>query len=135
LYNLSGNGVFDTTLNGAGFPANGDFGNAVIKVSPGGGLHVTDYFTMHNTVQESNTDADLGSGGILLLPDLIDAGGQVRQLALAAGKDGNIYVLNRDNMGKFNPVADNIYQELIGALPGGVWSSPAYFNGAVYYGP
>lgn len=135
LYNLSGNGVFGTMLNGAGFPANGDFGNAVVEVSSVGGLHVADYFTMHNTVAESNADADLGSGGALLLPDLFDGGGVVRHLMLAAGKDGNIYVLDRDNLGKFSANADNIYQELIGALPGGMWGSPAYFNGAVYYGP
>jgi len=46
-----------------------------------------------------------------------------------------LYVVNRDNMGKFDPSANNIYQELAGALPGGVWSMPAYFNNAIYYGP
>ncbi len=135
LYNLSGNGEFDTTLDANGFPANGDYGNAVVKVSPTSGLQVVDYFTMSNTVAESSADTDLGSGGILILPDLTDSHGVIQHLALAAGKDGNIYVLNRDNMGKFSPAGNNIYQELSGALPGGIWSSPAYFNGAVYYGP
>jgi hypothetical protein len=56
-------------------------------------------------------------------------------LALGAGKDGNIYVVDRDNMGKFNAGEDNIHQELDGVLAGGTWSAPAYFNNAVYYGP
>lgn len=38
-------------------------------------------------------------------------------------------------MGKFNFGSNNIYQELAGVLPGGVWSMPAFFNGIVYYGP
>ena len=78
---------------------------------------------------------DLGSGGAILLPDLNDNNGQVHHLAVGAGKDSNIYVVDRDNMGKFNPNNDNaIYQELVGALPGGVWANPAYFNNTVYYG-
>jgi hypothetical protein len=135
LYFLDGNGTFDTTLNGQGFPANGDYGNAFMKLSLSGGLAVADYFTMFNTVQESDNDTDLGSGGAMILPDLTDNQGQVHHLAVGAGKDTNIYVVNRDNMGKFNPNNDSaIYQEIDGALPGGVWSMPAYFNNTVYYG-
>jgi outer membrane protein assembly factor BamB len=70
-----------------------------------------------------------------VLPDLTDGVGQTWHLAVGAGKDSNLYVVNRDNMGKFSPSANNIYQELAGALPGGVWSMPAYFNNAIYYGP
>jgi len=54
---------------------------------------------------------------------------------VGAGKDGNIYMVDRNNMGKFNPQNDSaIYQELDGALPGGAWSMPAYYNGEVYFG-
>ena len=135
IYFLDGNGTFDTTLNGQGFPINGDFGNGFIKLSTSGGLAVADYFNMHNTVNESNADEDLGSGGAIVLPDLTDNTGQVHHLAVGAGKDSNIYVVNRDNMGKFNPNNDSaIYQELDGVLPGGVWANPAYFNNTVYYG-
>lgn len=135
IYFLDANGTFDTTLNSQGFPINGDYGNAFMKVSNSSGqLAVADYFNMHNTVQESNADEDLGSGGCVVLPDLMDNNGQVHHLAVGAGKDTNIYVVNRDNMGKFNPNNDSaIYQEIDGALPGGVWSSPAYFNNTVYY--
>jgi hypothetical protein len=134
IYFLDGNGTFDTTLDGNGFPINGDYGNAFVKLSVAGQLAVADYFNMHNTVQESDADEDLGSGGAMILPDLTDSQGHVRHLAVGAGKDTNIYVVDRDNMGKFNPSSDNIYQEILGVLPGGVWAMPAYFNNTVYYG-
>jgi len=70
----------------------------------------------------------------MLLPDLTDAGNGVRHLVIGAGKDGNIYVVDRDSMGKFSPASNNIFQVLTGVLPGGIWSTPAYFNGSVYYG-
>jgi hypothetical protein len=135
IYFLDANGTFDTTLTAGGFPNSGDYGNAFIKLSTSSGLAVADYFNMHNTVTESNNDQDLGSGGELLLPDLTDGSGNVHHLAIGAGKDGIIYVVNRDNMGKFNSGSDAIYQEISGALSGEVFSSPAYFNNTVYYGP
>jgi hypothetical protein len=136
IYLITGNGTFDTTLNGSGFPAKGDYGNAFVKISTAqNSLSVADYFTMSNTVSESANDADFGSGGEMLLPDLTNNSGTVEHLAVGAGKDTNLYVVNRDNMGKFNAANDNaIYQQIDGALPGGVWAAPAYFNGAVYYG-
>jgi len=134
IYFLDANGDFDTSMNASGFPSNGDFGNAFIKLSTSGGLAVADYFEMFNQQQENSTDTDLGSGGALVLPDLTGGAGQTVHLAVGAGKDTNIYVVNRDAMGKFNPNSNNIYQELAGALPGGAYSMPAYFNGTVYYG-
>ncbi len=135
IYFLDANGTFDTTLNSSGFPTNGDFGNGFVKVSTSGGsLSVADYFETSNTVSESAGDEDLGSGGALVLPDLQDTSGTVHHLAVGAGKDSNIYVVNRDSMGKFNAQNDNaIYQEISGAI-GGVFSMPAYFNNTVYYG-
>jgi len=134
IYFLDANGDFDTSMNASGFPSNGDFGNAFIKLSTSGGLAVADYFEMFTQQQENSTDTDLGSGGALVLPDLSDGAGQTVHLAVGAGKDTNIYLVNRDAMGKFNPNSNNIYQELAGALPGGVYSMPAYFNSTVYYG-
>jgi hypothetical protein len=136
IYFLDANGTFDTTLNANGFPANSDFGNGFIKVSTTGtSLAVADYFETSNTVSESAGDEDLGSGGALVLPDLTDISGTVHHLAVGAGKDSKIYVVNRDSMGKFNPQGDSaIYQEISGGISGGVWSMPAYFNNTVYYG-
>jgi len=65
---------------------------------------------------------------------LSDGAGNTLHLAVGAGKDSNLYVVNRDAMGKFSPNGNNIYQELPGALAGGVWAAPAYFNSTVYYG-
>jgi hypothetical protein len=137
IFFLDANGTFDTTLNSRGFPNKGDFGNGFIRLSTKSGkLAVADYFNTFNTVSESNSDTDLGSGGVLLLPPLKDAAGKTWALAVGAGKDGNIYVVNRNNMGKFNPGNDSaIYQELDGVLPGGMWASPAFFGGNIYFGP
>ena len=135
IFFLDANGVFDTTLNSSGFPSSADYGNAFIRLTTKGGLAVADYFEMDNGVQESDDDTDLGSGGAILLPNLKDSSGNTWQLAAGAGKDSNLYVVNRNSMGKFNSSSNNIYQELAGALPGGIWSMPAYFDGRLYFGP
>jgi hypothetical protein len=90
---------------------------------------------MFNSVAESNADEDLGSGGVLLLPDVTDSTGNVRHLGAGAGKDRNVYLFDRDNMGKFNPAGNtNIYQQLPTALGGNEFASPAWFNGFLYFG-
>lgn len=135
IYFLAANGTFDSTLNANGFPARGDFGNAFMKLSLNGGvLGAADYFAMSNVASENNTDADLGSGGALVLPDMVDVNNVTRHLAVGAGKDSHIYLVDRDNMGKFNPTVDSNYQDLPGALGNGEFAMPAYFNGAIYYG-
>jgi hypothetical protein len=135
IYFLDANGIFDTTLNASGFPNQGDYGNAFMKLSTSGGaLAVADYFEMSNGMTESDGDVDLGSGGTIVLPDLQDGTGHTWHLAVGAGKDSNLYLVNRDSMGKFNSGSNNIYQELDGALPGGIWAMPAYFNNTIYYG-
>ncbi len=136
VYLLTGNGPFETTINVAGFPSGGDYGNSFLKIAASGGkLSVADYFTMWNVSAETTQDLDLGSGGQLLLPDLTDSTGTVRHLLVGAGKDGNIYVVSRDRMGEYSPNGNNIWQELDGALaPDGIWGSPAYFNNTLYYG-
>ena len=135
IFLLDANGTFDTALDANGFPNQGDFGNAFLKISTANRqLSVADYFEMFNQGMENGSDEDLGSGGALVLPDLTDSSGHRRHLAVGAGKDSNIYVVDRDAMGKFNPSANNIYQEIQGALSGLVFSMPAYFNNTVYYG-
>jgi hypothetical protein len=135
IYCLAANGTLDVTLTN-GLPSLGDYGNAFIKISTASNrLAVTDYFATFDTPYQNTQDLDLGSGGALVLPDMVDAQGQVRQLAVGAGKDQNIYLVDRSNMGKYNSANNNaIYQELPNALVGGIWSMPAYFNGTLYYG-
>ena len=135
IYLLTANGVFETTMDANGFPNKQDYGNSFLKISTAGGsLSIVDYFTMYNEVAESNGDQDLGSGGGMLLPDLMDSTNTVRHLMLGAGKDANIYVVNRDSMGKFNANGNSqIWQQVSGVLAS-VFSTPAYFNGTVYYG-
>jgi hypothetical protein len=134
IYVILANGDFDTTLNSSGFPTNGDCGNCFAKISSAATPTLLDYFTPLNTVAESYSDTDFGSGGELLLPDIVDNSGNTHHLGVGSGKDGNIYVVDRDNMGKFNGSADNIYQLITGQLAGGVWAKPSYFNNTVYYG-
>lgn len=148
IYAMSANGVFDVILTADGFPSGNDYGNSILRLSPaaGGTMAVLDYFTMFNTVAESDSDTDLASGGLMLLPDQVDAAGATRHLAVGAGKDQNIYVVDRDNLGKFNTGSDdNAYQPLLDAFPvyaaascggpgpGGVYGAPVFFNGTVFY--
>jgi|SRR5438552_1241709 len=136
IFFLDGNGTFDTTLDSKGFPSMGDYGNAFVKLSTKNNvLSVADYFNQFDTVAQSNADQDLGSGGAMLIPAQKDAAGTLHYLAIGAGKDKKIYIVDRTNMGKFNSVSNNIYQEVDGALGGGCWSMPAYYNNWVYYGP
>src|SRR5262249_5826620 len=113
-----GNGTFDNTLDARGFPSAGDFGNSFLKLSIGPAnkqLTLADYFATFDQAQQNANDIEIGAGGVVLLPDLLDSSGTVRRLAVAAGKDKRIYVLDRDNPGRFNPSANNIYQEIDGA--------------------
>jgi outer membrane protein assembly factor BamB len=132
VYLLDGNGTFDSTLSG-GFPVNSDYGNAFLKFSST--LHVKDYFQVRDVVFANTHDIDLGSGSVLILPDLVDSGHHTKHLAVGAGKDGHIYVVDRDNMGKFNSESNNIWQDITSGLGSSVFSGSAYFNGKVYFGP
>jgi len=134
VYFIDGNGTFNPTLNAQGFPVDGDLGDAFIKLSATPTLVATDYFAMYDVVAQAAADNDFGSGGAMLLPDQTASDGTVKHLAVGAGKDTHIYLVDRDNMGKFNSTTNNIRQELIGVLTGGIWGSPAYFNSVVYYG-
>jgi fibronectin type 3 domain-containing protein len=142
LYVTTGNGTFDSQLNAQGFPVNGNYGNSVLKlqVDPtstpsnpninGYGLKVVDYFTPFNQAQLSIIDDDLGSSGALILPDSVGSTAN-RRLLLTAGKEGRIYLINRDNMGKYSATQDNVVQSIVRGV-NGLTSTPAYFNGSVY---
>jgi hypothetical protein len=134
IYFIIGNGDFGETLASDGLPANGNCGNCFAKISSGVPMKLLDYFATSTTVDQSRADTDFGSGGPVLLPDVVDATGKTRHLAVGSGKDTVIFVLDRDNMGKFESSKNNVYQEIDGQLAAGVFAKPSYFNGAVYYG-
>jgi chitodextrinase len=130
IYYSTGNGGFDVNTGGA------DYGEAVQKISPTGAA--LDYFAPWDQASLSANNLDLSSAGPVLLVD--QTTGPVPHLMIVASKNGTIYVLNRDNMGHFNSTNDNqIVQSLVSVLPNGNngagnYSSPAYFNGYVYFG-
>ena len=128
LYVLAGNGSFDATngLNGTGF------GDSFIKLSSSNGLAAIDYFAPYNQSYLAAHDLDLGSGGAVLLPDSVGSATHPH-LLIGCGKEGTIYLLDRDNLGHFNSKNNNqIVQQLLLAI-NGTWSSPAYFNNRVYF--
>jgi hypothetical protein len=144
IYLVTANGGFEASLDANGFPSMGDFGNSFMRISTaGGGLTVADYFAPYNTSFLSQHDLDLGGGGSILLPDQVDSGGTTRHLMVGAGKDGNLYMVNRDAMSHFNTSTNNNWQTIpsifgnrgVDPLNGtsGIWSTPAYFNGRIYY--
>jgi hypothetical protein len=90
---------------------------------------VKDYFTPFDQAALNRDDADLGSGGPLLIPQ---QPGSKEQLLVAGGKGGEIYVLNRDALGKFN-ASDNRNALQTIRVGGGIFSAPAYWNGHLFY--
>ena len=126
LYVVSGNGSFDYSSGG------GDLGESYVKLSTSGGLAVADYFTPFNYADLDNHDLDTGSAGVALLGD--EAGSPAHpHLMAGAGKEGRIYLLDRDNLGKFHSGSDS---QIVQSIPGGVASlfgNPAYFNRTLYF--
>jgi hypothetical protein len=126
-----GNGSFSATNNSGGT----DFGDSFIKLTTTNGLAVADYFTPWNQSTLQANDTDLGSGGLLLLPD---QSGTFPHEMLGAGKQGQIYVINRDQFTTGNNhfdrtnVFDFIVQTNLGKI-GASFDTPAYFNGRIYY--
>ena len=94
-------------------------------------LNVLDYFAPDNNYTLAVSDADLGSGGNILLP----GSASVPNVLVGGGKDGNIFVLNRDSMGGFNDTSNNVLQTVhIGTSQyNNIFSTPVYWNGSLYY--
>lgn len=126
VYFATANGTFDTS----GTPV--DFGDSAIRMTlSGSGPTVADYFTPYNQGNLESGDIDVASGGPLLLPD--QPGPHPKEL-IQVGKEGSIYVIDRTNMGHYNPQNNSqIVQNLTGEV-GGIYGTPAYWNGNVYFG-
>jgi Immunoglobulin domain len=125
LYCMTGNGDFDASVS--------DFGDSFIKLTPAGpNVLVADYFAPYNQALLNSEDGDLGSGGPMLLPDAVGSTNHPH-LLVGCGKEGTIYLLDRDNMGHFHAGNDSQIVQSLPEVIAGTWSSPAYFNGWVYY--
>ena len=130
LYLISGDGLMDANSGGS------DYGDSFIRLSPNGA--VQDYFSPSVQSTLDNGNLDLGSGGVLLLPD---QGGAHPHEMVSAGKNGTVYLVDRDNMGGFHSASDQIVQSLTNIFAnnlgqeGGNFSSPVYWNGSVYFAP
>jgi len=148
LYFETGNGSFteaSTNFNAQGLPIDANYGDSFIKViedpastaanpNPNGwGMKVADFFTPFNEPSLDAADTDLGSGGPVVLPDSL--GSAVHpHLLVGAGKEGKIYLIDRENMGKFDPATDHVVQEVGSAIKGSL-DVPALFNNKIYYVP
>ncbi len=119
VFAMTGNGTFDYSTGGP------DLGDSVLKLSPS--LSVEDYFAPSDQSYLNSGDRDLGAGGLLLLPHLV---GRNASLAIGGGKEGNLYLLNRNNLGHYN-TADAVVQEW-GATAGPIYSSPIYWDNWLY---
>ena len=128
IFFVTGNGGFTADVGGR------DYGDSFVKLSATGA--VLDYFTPHDQANMNAGDLDLGSGGATLLPD---QSGPHPHLAVSAGKNGTIYVVDRDNMGHYRTSNDNqIVQVLPKSFPGGTFATgnfkaPVYWNGRLYF--
>jgi hypothetical protein len=134
IYVVTGDGTFDADTGGK------DYGDSVVKLTlDSNGLAVSDYFTPFNQQFLFDHDIDLGSTGFVLLPD---QAGTVAHLGVTAGKEGRVYLLNRDTLGKFHAGDDS---QIVQSLPDAVGtgdlnlggrrnkSTAVYWNGNVYY--
>jgi hypothetical protein len=129
IYFATGNGLWN------GSP---DYGDSIVKLGPPANhsFPVLDYFTPYDQVTLNNDDLDISSGGLVLLPPLPSG----QQLLAQQGKVGTIYLLNINNLGKYclqlappcNGGDSQIVQELA-AASSGIWGSPAYWNGYLYW--
>lgn len=121
--------IYVETANGTFGTDSANFGDSALRLRSGGGrLVVRDYFTPFDQATLEADDADLGAGGPLLLPD---QPGAHPHLLVAVGKAGTIYLLDRDNLGRFHAGDDSqIVQSIIGF--DGVFGMPAYWNKRVY---
>ena len=140
-------------LDANGFPTDDDYYESLVKVeadptttatsqnSNGWGLKIVDYFTPYNVNALDDADEDFGSGSPLVLPDSAGIPGHPH-LIVAAGKEGTIYLIDRDNLGKFNVNDDNVLNSVYNPSTGittppvlinGSLSTPAYYHGTLYW--
>jgi len=129
VYVVTGNGKFDAAANGR------NYGNSVLKLGFNGqGLVVRDYFTPFNHEELDTNDDDLGAGGPVLLPDppAREKPSLGRRMLALAGKGGTLYLIDRENMGKFHAGDDSHAMHTVSTEHRG-FGAPATWNGNLYH--
>ncbi|HTS60238.1 MAG TPA: hypothetical protein VMH03_22020, partial [Terriglobales bacterium] len=126
IYVTAGNGPDDVASGG------NDYSGAFIKLTTPG-LTVADYFKP--ATKTTDNSFEMSSGGPILLPDQT---GSFPHIAIVAGKDKNIYLVNRDSMGGTAPTTSGsqLLQTLTSAAGGvkfGVFSTPSFWQNNVYF--
>lgn len=136
IYFATGNGVFDE----APPPPENDYGDSILRLHPSSGptpngvdLSVAGWFTPYDQLTLAQNDTDLGSGAVVLLPDQTSGSGPVHLLA-QVGKEGVVYLIDRDNMGQYNPVNNGQIVQTFSGPANGLWGSPALWQNNLYIG-
>ncbi len=124
LYVETGNGTFDAQNGG------NDYGDTLLKLATTSGLAVADYFTPFNEGDLDAVDKDFGSAAPLILPD---QPGSHPHVVIASGKEGTIYVIDRDDMGHFRAGSDTQIVQSVRSAVGSTFGMPAYWNGGLFY--
>jgi hypothetical protein len=124
LFVMSGNGDFSAASN--------NFSSSALRLTPGTGssssMTIADYFTPFNQASLSAYDSDFGVSGALLLPD---QAGPYPHLLVTADKTSTVYVLNRDNMGKYSSTANNVVQTFSSSV-NNLKQDFVFFNNTLY---
>ena len=122
MYFITGNGTFDANAGGS------NYGDSVVKLSTTNGLAVIDYFTPSTEATLDANDTDFGSGGAAVLVD--QPTGPVAHLLIGGGKDGNLFLLNRDALGRFNSGANAVIQTISESYS--IFATPVFWQNGLY---
>jgi hypothetical protein len=131
LYLMSG---VDELSPGIGDPVTNGYNDSILRLDPTN-LSVLDYFTPDDNSTLAANDVDLGAGSNILLPNNTSS---TPHETIGGGKDGNIFVVNRDKMGGYNPPpvdTNNVIQTVLTGTQqyNNIFSTPVYWNGSIYY--
>jgi len=122
IYLITGNGTFDANTGGS------NYGDSVVKLSTASGLSVADYFTPLDQATLDANDTDFGSGAATVLVDQPSA--PVQHLVIGGGKQGNLFLLNRDNLGKFHSSTNKVVETV--NLGNSIFATPVFFQNNLY---
>ena len=134
VYLSTGNGIFDANSTTSPFT---DYGDSILRLHPSSGstlnglnLSLAGWFTPYDQATLAQYDADLGSGAVVLLPDQTSG---PEHLLAQLGKEGVVYLIDRDNMGQFNPTDNSQILQSFSGTSGGFWGAPAFWQNGLYF--